>query len=651
LVTREKKVNKFQQEQPTPKSNLGSFIVAKNQLLSTSQLVKNLVEFGYDNLRGAQVSQIGEFSTRGGLLDLWLERYKVPVRFDLIGEKVEQIYLFNHLTQEKIKDLKEVYIFPLRSTPVFAPKWAKKQIGDHERLFLSEIEVGDYVVHLDHGIARFTGVEFKEIEPDNGKTYLILEYAKSDRLLVPIDQIERVTRYIGVTNKKPPLSYLGTGAWETVKQKVKEEVVTLAYDLLHLYARREIVKRKPYLPDQAWQKELASSFEFQETQDQLKALEDINKDLESNRPMDRLLIGDVGFGKTEVAIRASFKAVQEGKQVAILVPTTILAEQHYHLFKDRLQAFPVRVEIMSRFQAKERHNEVIDGLKDGSVDIVVGTHRLLSADVQFKSLGLVIIDEEHRFGVAAKEHFKKLRTEIDVLSLSATPIPRTLQMALAKIRQVSVLSTPPAGRQPIESFVGEIDENKIRGAIEQELARKGQVYYVYNRIPKIAARAFSLAKLVPKARVAFAHGQMGDRELEAVMDKFYNHEFDVLVSTTIIGSGLDMPNVNTIIIEGAQNFGLADLYQLRGRVGRSEREAFAYLFYPKNFRPEGAALERLTTMMEATELGAGFKIAQRDLEIRGAGNLLGTSQHGNIALVGFELYIQLLAQAVEQLSK
>jgi transcription-repair coupling factor (superfamily II helicase) len=361
VVTREKTVKSTKSELPTPKSNLGSFVVGRNQTLSTSELIKNLAEFGYENLRGAQVSQVGEFSTRGGLLDLWLERYKVPVRFDLIGDKVEQIYLFNHLTQEKLKDLKEVYIFPLRSTPVFAPKWAKKQIGDEERLFLSETEVGDYVVHIDHGIARFAGVEFKEIEPGNGKTYLLLEYAKGDRLLVPIDQIERVTKYIGVTSKKPSLSYLGTGAWEQTKQRVKEEVVTLAYDLLHLYARREVVKRAPYAQDENWQKELAASFEFQETQDQLKAIEDINADLASNRPMDRLLIGDVGFGKTEVAIRAAFRAVQTGKQVVILVPTTILAEQHYHLFRDRLERFPIRVEIMSRFQEKKRQKEVIEG--------------------------------------------------------------------------------------------------------------------------------------------------------------------------------------------------------------------------------------------------------------------------------------------------
>ncbi len=637
--------------EPTPKSSLGSFVVSRNQKLSIESFVKTLLEFGYDSLRGAQVTQNGEFSTRGGLLDLWLERYKVPVRFDLIGEKVEKIYLFNHLTQDKIKELKEVYIFPYKSTPVFAPKWAKRQLGENERLFLSEVEVGDFVVHIDHGIARFAGVEFKEIEPGAGKTYLLLEYAKNDRLLVPINQIERVTKYVGVTSKKPALNYLGTGAWETTKQKVKEEVVTLAYDLLHLYARREVTRRKPRSADSDWQKQLETSFEFQETPDQLKAIEQIKKDLEGSRPMDRLLIGDVGFGKTEVAIRTAFKVVQDGQQVALLVPTTILAEQHYHLFKNRLQMFPLRVGILSRFQTKAKQKEMVEGLADGSIDIVIGTHRLLSKDIQFKSLGLVVIDEEHRFGVEAKEHFKKQRAEIDILTLSATPIPRTLQMALAKIRQVCVLTSPPFGRQAIKSFVGSYSEEEIKKAIKRETARGGQVYYVYNRIPRIASKAAELSKLIPKARVVFAHGQMGDRDLEKIMDHFYNHDFDVLVSTTIIGSGLDMPNVNTIIIEDAQNFGLADLYQLSGRVGRSEREAYAYLFYPKNFTPQGPALERLTTMLEANELGAGFKIAQKDLEIRGAGNLLGMSQHGNIALVGFGLYIQLLAQAVEQLSK
>lgn len=629
---------------------MGSFVVSRNDSISPGDLVKSLIEFGYENLGISAPVKAGQFSVRGNLLDLWLERYKIPVRLDLIGEKIEGIYLFNPLTQDKVKNLQRVYIFAFRSTPVLAPKWAKKQLGETERLFLSEVEEGDYVVHIDHGIARFLGIEFKELEKGSGKTYLILEYAKGDKLYVPIDQIERVTKYIGAISRKPTLNYLGTGAWELTKQKVKESVVLAAADLLHLYARREIAKRTPYSRDSAWQRELEDSFEFQETADQIKAVAEIKKDLESSRPMDRLLIGDVGFGKTEVAIRAAFQAAADGRQVAILVPTTILAEQHYHLFRDRLKSFPVKVEILSRFVDERLQKVVVDGLKNGSVDIVIGTHRLLSKDIEFKNLGLAIVDEEHRFGVEAKEKFKKMRQDIDILSLSATPIPRTLQMALAKIRQVSPLTTPPDNRQPIRTSISEFDEEKVGQAINDEIKRGGQVYYVYNHIPKIINKAYKIQNLVPKAKVAFAHGRMGDAELEKTMNEFYEGKTDVLVCTTIIGSGLDMPNVNTIIIEDSQNFGLADLYQLRGRVGRSEREAYAFLFYPKNFRPEGTSLERLTAMADADELGAGFKIAKKDLEIRGAGNLLGTAQHGNIALVGFELYIQLLSQAVEQLS-
>ncbi|MDP2671155.1 MAG: CarD family transcriptional regulator [bacterium] len=621
----------------------------KNQKLSSQDFTRKLTELDYEFQGISQVSKTGQFSVRGSLIDLWLERYKIPVRFDLIGEKIEGIYLFNPITQEKVKSLNKVYIFPYSSLPVFAPKWAKKQIGNSEKLFLSEVEIGDLVVHIEHGIARFSGIEFRELQPKEGKTYLILEYAKGDKLFVPIEQIERVTKYLGVAGRKPALNYLGTGAWELTKQRVKEQVVSFAVDLLKVYAKREVSARKAYETDNPWLKELESSFEFEETPDQLQTIEAINKDLSSTKPMDRLLVGDVGFGKTEVALRTAFKAAVEARQVALLVPTTILAEQHFHFFRDRLASFPVKVALLSRFQEKEKQKEVLEGLKGGSVDIVIGTHRLLSKDVEFKNLGLAIIDEEHRFGVDAKEHFKKLRPEVDILSLSATPIPRTLQMAMAKIRKVSSLSTPPSGRQPIKTLVGSFDQDRVIQAVKAELDRKGQVYYVYNHIPLLGQKSAQLQRLFPEARIVYAHGQMGDRQLEEVMDQFYSREVDVLVCTTIIGSGLDMPNVNSIIIEDAQNFGLADLYQLRGRVGRAERQAFAFLFYPGKFTPKGSAFERLLAMAEATDLGAGFKIAKKDLEIRGAGNLLGKAQHGSIALVGFELYIQLLAQAVEQL--
>ncbi|MEX0616958.1 MAG: DEAD/DEAH box helicase [Candidatus Woykebacteria bacterium] len=644
-------------ETPSDKS-LGGFSLSQNQKISPQDIPKMLVELGYESVGSSQVHQHGQFSRRGGIVDIWLERYKLPARVDLIGDKIEAIYLYNSITQEKAKSLIKLFILPYKSTPTFAPTWAKKQLGKYERLFLSEIEKGDLVVHIDHGIGKFLAVEYREIEKGAGRTYLILEYSKGDKLYVPVEQIERVTKYIGSPGRKSVLSYLGTESWERTKQKVKESIVETARELLSLYAKREIVKRAPFGSDTPWQSQLEDSFEFTETEDQIRAIAEIKKDLESSHPMDRLLVGDVGFGKTEVAVRAAFKVVQDGKQVAVLVPTTILAEQHYHLFKKRLEKFPVEIEMLSRFRDEEAQKKILGALKIGKLDIVVGTHRLLSKDTEFKNLGLLIIDEEHRFGVAAKERLKNTRDSVDVLSMSATPIPRTLQMALTKIRDSSTLSEPPSGRVAVETFVGEYDSEKIKDVVAKEISRGGQVYYVYNRVERIAAKTKEVQELVPNAKIVYAHGQMDRRiqnsgfraqNLEKVMEEFYSGNADVLVCTTIIGSGLDMPNVNSIIIENAEKFGLSDLYQLRGRVGRSERQAFAYLFYPKGFVPDGDSLERLATMAEATELGAGFKIAKKDLEIRGAGNLLGVAQSGNIALVGFELYVQLLSQAVEQL--
>ena len=631
--------------------SLGGITISQNQNISPDTISKTLIEYGYESVGTDTVHAHGQFSKRGGVIDLWLERYKIPARIDLIDETVEAVYLFNPITGEKEKSLKNIHLIPYKSTPTFAPKWAKKQIGKNERLFLSEINQGDLVVHIDHGIGKFLSVDYRELEKGRGKTYLIIDYAKGDKLYVPIDQIERVTKYIGTPGRKPPLSYLGTGAWERTKQRVKESIVDIAKDLLDLYAKRKTSTRPKYSADTPWQKQLEDSFEFEETQDQIKSLSEIKKDLESPRPMDRLLIGDVGFGKTEVAIRIAFKVAQAGKQVAILVPTTILAEQHYHLFKIRLSQFPVETEMLSRFRDEKEQKKIVDNLKIGKIDIIIGTHRLLSSDVEFKNLGLVIIDEEHRFGVAAKEKLKQLRAEVDILNMSATPIPRTLHMALTKIRDVSTLNTPPPNRLPIKTFVGDFDFEKIKTALEEEINRGGQVYYLFNNVAGIAGKAIQIRNLVPKAKVIYAHGQMDEKELEEAMDEFYSREADILVCTTIIGSGLDMPNVNTIIIENSQKFGLADLYQLRGRVGRSERQAHAYLFYPKGYVPKGDALERLSTMAQAQELGSGFKIATKDLEIRGAGNLLGVQQSGSISLVGFELYIQLLSQAVENLKR
>lgn len=591
----------------------------------------------------------GQFSFRGGLLDIWLERYKIPVRLDLIGNKVEGIYLFNPLTNEKVRSLKELLVIPFRSLPNLEKAWSRRGEKNYEKIFLSEIKIGDYVVHIDSGIGRFLGYTSSKIADNATVESLVVEFAKGDRLFVPVNQIERLTKYVGVGNRKPILTSLGTHSWERIKQKVKDSVIDTARELLDIYAKREVVKRKPYLPDSHWQRELEESFEFKETDDQNRVIEEIKHDLESSKPMDRLLVGDVGFGKTEVAIRAAFKVAHESSQVAVLVPTTILAEQHFHLFKERLKSFPLRVEILSRLTKKERQKNIIADVENGTIDILIGTHRLLSKEIVFRNLGLLIIDEEHRFGVGQKEKLKEARVEIDVLSLSATPIPRSLQLSLTKIRDISFLTTAPVGRLPIETSVSELDLELIKKALEKELARTGQVFYLSNRVPTIQAKALQIKTLVPQARVEFAHGQMGEGNLERVMDRFYNGEIDILVCTTIIGSGLDVPNVNTIIIENAQKLGLADLYQLRGRVGRGEQEAYAYLFYPKGYKPEGAAAQRLLAISQAKELGSGFRIANQNLEIRGAGNLLGTEQSGNIALVGFELYLQLLSQAIEQL--
>lgn len=626
-----------------------SFRIGQKQRISFQEISSQLTKFEYDNIGRSQVVEAGQFSFRGGLLDIWLERYKVPVRLDLIGEKVESIYLFNPLTYEKMRDLKEVFIIPFRSLPNLDKLWKKRASGESERIFLSEIKKNDFVVHIDNGIGQFVGFETRQLGTGEKVENLVVNYAKGDKLYVPVNQIERLTRYVGIANRKPSLNNLGTGAWERTKQKVTDSVINVAKELLNLYALRETVQRLPYQADSVWQRQLEDSFEFQETPDQVRSIDEIKKDLEGNRPMDRLLVGDVGFGKTEVAIRTAFKVIQGDRQVAVLVPTTILAEQHFHLFKDRFKDFPVRVEILSRFLNKDTQSKIISDVENGRVDVVIGTHRLLSRDVKFSNLGLAIIDEEHRFGVSQKEKFKQIRANVDVLSLSATPIPRSLQMALSKIHEISILSVPPVGRLPIETHVEEFSWEKAQVAIEDEISRNGQVFYLANRIATIAARAAKLKELLPGVKIEYAHGQMEEGQLAKIMDRFYSSETQVLVCTTIIGSGLDMPNVNTILIENSQKFGLADLYQLRGRVGRGERAAFAYLFYPQKYRPEGAAAERLLAISAASELGSGFKIASRDLEIRGAGNLLGTAQSGNIALVGFELYIQLLAQAVEQL--
>ena len=515
---------------------------------------------------------------------------------------------------------------------------------------LSDLVPGSYVVHIDHGVARFAGTT-RMGDLDEEKEYLVLEYAETDKLYVPTDHLGRVSSYVGPQDRQPNLTRLGSAEWARIKERVKGDTLELARELLQLQAARQVATGHEFSPDTTWQQELEDSFPYEETPDQSRAIDEVKADMEQLRPMDRLICGDVGYGKTEVALRAAFKTVNEGMQVGVLVPTTVLAQQHYATFSERLSPFPVRVEVLSRFRTHKEQQEVIEALKLGVVDIVIGTHRLLQKDVEFKRLGLAVVDEEQRFGVAHKERLKQLRREVDVLTLSATPIPRTLNQALSGIRDLSTMDTPPEARLPIKTFVAEYSLDLIKEAILRELERNGQVFFLHNRVRTIGRVAAELAELVPEARVVVGHGQMPESELEDVMLSFSAGEADVLVCTTIIESGLDIPNVNTLIIDRADRFGLSQLYQLRGRVGRGDHRAYAYLLLPRGRRITETAEKRIQAILEASELGSGFRIAMRDLEIRGAGNLLGAAQSGNIHAVGLDLYSQLLREAVRELQE
>ena len=528
----------------------------------------------------------------------------------------------------------------------YRPVKNREQLG--EDIVLSDLIPGSYVVHVDHGVARFAGTTHME---DNGeaKEFLVLEYAENDKLYVPTDHLDRVGAYVGAQDQPPTLTRLGTADWARIKERVKGSAREMAEELIKLYASRQAAEGHEFSQDTIWQRELEDSFPFLETPDQVRAIEEVKSDMEQGKPMDRLICGDVGYGKTEVALRAAFKTVSEGMQVGLLVPTTVLAQQHYATFSERLSPYPLQVEVLSRFRTPREQHEVLEGLETGAVDIVIGTHRLLQRDVKFKNLGLVVVDEEQRFGVGHKETLKRLRNQVDVLTLSATPIPRTLHMALTGIRDMSVMNTPPEARLPVKTFVSEYNEETIREAILREIERGGQVFFLHNRVRTIQQTAAELAELVPEARIMIGHGQMPEAELEEVMEAFADGEADVLVCTTIIESGLDMPNVNTLILDRADRFGLSQLYQLRGRVGRGEHRAYAYLLLPRGQRITEAAEQRVQAILEASELGSGFRIAMRDLEIRGAGNLLGAAQSGQIHAVGLELYGQLLDEAVSEL--
>jgi transcription-repair coupling factor (superfamily II helicase) len=522
---------------------------------------------------------------------------------------------------------------------------ARKRPAVSTKLYI-DINPGDYVVHVDHGVARFTGITTIKRNSSTGE-YLVLEYAAGDRLYVPTQQIERLSRYIGGGGPPQP-GRLGSADWIRAKEKAREAAANMAEELMELYAAREVVPGHAFGGDTIWQGEMEASFPYIETPDQLTVQQQIKDDMEKAKPMDRFVLGDVGYGKTEVAVRAAFKAVMEGKQVALLVPTTVLAQQHYVTFTHRLAAFPVRIEVLSRFRTPKEQQVVLEGLKIGAIDICIGTHRLLQLDVVFNDLGLLIIDEEQRFGVAHKEYLKKMRQEVDVVTLSATPIPRTLHMALSGVRDMSLIETPPEERLPVKTYVTAWDERLIREVVLRELERNGQVYFVYNRVQSIEHIRHKLEVLIPEVSFAVGHGQMPEGELERVMSWFATGRIDVLVCTTIIESGLDVPNANTLIVHQADRFGLTQLYQLRGRVGRGANMAYAYFLYDRDRRLSPNALKRLQTMFEASELGAGFDIAMKDLEIRGAGTLLGSQQSGHISAVGFNLYSQLLAEAVEE---
>lgn len=517
-----------------------------------------------------------------------------------------------------------------------------------EKIVFADLKIGDYVVHKSHGIGQFVGVN--TLKADGiVKDYIKIRYRNDDMLYIPTNDLDSIRKYIGGGEATPKINKLGSKEWENTKAKVKKNLQEVAKELIELYAKRQNIKGYAFSKDTEWQKQFEDSFPYAETDDQLRCIEETKKDMEAPRPMDRLLCGDVGYGKTEVAIRAAFKAVMDQKQVAYLVPTTVLANQQYESFKERMESFAIRVELLNRFRTKKEQEEIIRKLKLGEIDVVVGTHRLLSKDVEFKDLGLLIVDEEHRFGVKDKEKIKQYKASIDVLSMSATPIPRTLHMSIVGVRDMSVIYEPPQNRKPVQTYVLEQDEEVVKEAITKELERSGQVFYLYNRVEDIEAKAVQIANLVPEAKVAFAHGKMSGNELEEIMLDFIKGEVNVLVCTTILESGIDIPNANTIIVENADKLGLAQLYQIRGRVGRAEKQAYAYIMYKRDKLLTEVADKRLKTIKEFTEFGSGFKIAMRDLEIRGAGSMLGEIQHGHMEQVGYDTYCKLLDEVMKEM--
>jgi len=626
------KIEKIAKSQVWWKEN--TIFLEKDQKVNLFELLRRLTDMGYERVQ--TLGSKGEFSQRGGILDIFAINSDKAWRLEFSGNKVAEIY------ELQIKVLKK--------------ETKKELLARTPHLLLSNLKPYEYLVHLDHGIGIFKGfaeklggqLSISLPNPESPEKYFVLEYAKQDRLYIPLALENKLSRYIGF--ETPIIHRLGGTLWYKTKRKVKEGTIELARQLLALYAKRATSRGFAFGADDALQRELEDSFEYIETDDQLKALQDVKRDMESEKPMDRLICGDVGFGKTEIALRAAFKAVAGGKQVAMLTPTTILAHQHYHTFSDRLKKFPLNTALLSRLETKKQQAETVKKIKEGKIDIAIGTHRLIQKDVVLENLGLLIIDEEQRFGVKQKEKFKQLRSEIDILSLSATPIPRTMHLALSGLRDISLIQTAPPGRLPVKTIIQPSSLKVIKEAIKYELARNGQVYYLHNRVETIEMAAQQIKRLVPKARIGIVHGRLHEKQLVRVMDDFGQGKIDVLVATTIIENGLDFPNVNTLIVAYATKLGLAQSYQLRGRIGRSDKQAYAYFLYNAK-KLTDIAKQRLDALKEAEALGSGYQIALRDLEIRGAGNILGREQSGQINAVGLNLYMQMLNEAVEEMKK
>ena len=614
--------------------------------IQLEETCRTLIEFNYK--RQETASEEGDFASRGSILDIFAFSFELPIRIELELEAISSIKTFNPANGHPLWDHKMVIILPITKSHTLKTSHFSEEFPLDNFL---DLGIGDYAVHAHHGIGRFLGLNKINIGEKN-KDHLVIEYENKEKLYVPIEDMHLVQKYAAFQVRRPKLYKLGGKEWQRTKERSKKGIQKLALELLNLEAMRRCTKGFSYSRDTDWQEQFEATFPYKETPDQAKATNEVKLDMESFQPMDRLLCGDVGYGKTEVALRAAFKAVMDNKQVAFLVPTTILAEQHYHNFGLRLKDFPVNIAVLSRFKTHTQQKQIVEDILKGSIDIVIATHRLLSPDIRFKDLGLVVIDEEQRFGVRAKEQLKSLRLTTDVLTLTATPIPRTLYMSLMGAKDLSVINTPPQNRLPIKTVVVEYDDDLIKQAVLKELARHGQVYFLHNRVEDIEKIKEKVQGLLPKdARLALAHGQMPPRALEAVMLDFLKAKIDILVCTTIIESGIDIPNVNTIIVNNAHAFGLSDLHQLRGRVGRFNRAAYAYFLIPRHEALDSDAQKRLNAIQEHVHLGAGFKIAMEDLEIRGAGNLLGIQQHGFITAIGFDLYCRLLREAVGTFKK